>query len=378
MQTDVLIVGGGLAGCCLAYFLAKEGTDVVVIERHELNKMASGANAGSLHCQIPNTEFLENGDAWTKGFAPVLKLMKKSISLWEILEKELECDFEYSRTGGLLIAETAGQMRDIERKAAFEWKQGIEMEILSRADLFKMAPYISKNMVGAAYCPDEGKANPHKTTPAIARAAGQCGGRIFHHTSVDAVKRVRTGFHVKTSIGDIYAGRVVNSAGADAGLVANMLGVNLDIVGFPIQVNVTECAAPLVKHLLYFAGDRLTLKQSRSGGFLIGGGWPSTMNQKTGQLSVNPSSVRSNMRAALCLVPSLRDIRLLRTWPAFVNGTKDWKPLLGEVPGVKGFYMNVFPWMGFTAGPMSARVVADQILGRQPSMDIRGISVLHQ
>ena len=101
-------------------------------------------------------------------------------------------------------------------------------------------------------------------------------------------------------------------------------------------------------------------------------------NSQTGQLSVNPDSVRKNMRAALSLVPSLFDVRLLRTWPAIVNGTQDWKPLLGEVPGVKGFYMNMFPWMGFTAGPICARIVADLIVGRKPSMDMCGISALHQ
>jgi sarcosine oxidase subunit beta len=378
MRTDVLVVGGGLAGCSLAYFLAKEGVDVIVIERHALNKMASGSNAGSLHCQIPNTEFLENGENWVRGFAPVLKLMKKSICLWETLEKELNADFEISKSGGLLIAETEDQMHDIERKAKFERQQGIEMEILCRDDLLKMAPYVSDKMLGAAYCPDEGKANPHKATPAIAAAAGSYGARIYNHTSVDAIEPVGDGFQIKTSMGNISARRVVNAAGAQAADIAGMLGIKLDIAGFPIQVNVTEPAPPLVKHLLYFAGDRLTLKQARSGGFLIGGGWPSTINRQTGQLSVNPQSVRKNMHAALSLIPSLFDVRLLRTWPAIVNGTKDWKPLLGEVPGVKGFYMNMFPWMGFTAGPMSARIVADLILGRQSSMDMRGISVLHQ
>ena len=377
MHTDVVIIGGGLAGCSLAYFLALEGIEVIVIERFELNKLASGANAGSLHCQIPHTEFLENGECWTKRFAPVLKLMKQSITLWGTLEKELKSDLEFSQAGGLLIAETEAQMRDIEHKAEFEREQGIEMEILARDDLLKMVPYVSDKMVGAAYCLDEGKANPHKATPAFAKAAQQHGAKTFHYTTVDAIEAIGNGFNVKTSMGEVSAKRVVNAAGADAGRVARMVGVELDIAGFPIQVNVTERAAPLVKHLLYFAGDRLTLKQAKSGQFLIGGGWPSNMNTRTNQLSVNPDSIRNNMRAALALIPSLFDVRLLRTWPAIVNGTKDWKPLLGEVPGVKNFYMNMFPWMGFTAGPMSARIVADLVLGREPSMDIRGISVFH-
>lgn len=377
MYTDVVIIGGGLAGCSLAYFLALEGIEVIVIERFELNKLASGANGGSLHCQIPHAEFLENGEYWTNGFAPVLRLMNQSIKLWGTLEKELESDLEFSQAGGLLIAETETQIRDIERKAEFERKQGIEMEILTRNDLLRMVPYVSDKMVGAAYCPYEGKANPHKATSAFAKTAQKYGAKIYHYTTVDAIKMAGNRFSIKTSMGEIFSKRVVNAAGADAGRVAKMLGINLDISGFPIQVNVTERIAPLVQHLLYFAGDRLTLKQAESGAFLIGGGWPSNLNQRTNQLSVNPVSVRNNMRAALALIPSLSEVQLLRTWPAIVNGTKDWKPFLGEVPGVKGFYMNMFPWMGFTAGPMSARIVADLVLGRKPSMDLKDIAVFH-
>ena len=76
------------------------------------------------------------------------------------------------------------------------------------------------------------------------------------------------------------------------------------------------------------------------------------------------------------MVPRLADVSLLRTWPAIVNGTADWKPILGEVPGLPGFFMNMFPWMGFTAGPISALVTAELILGRKPSLDIAAFSAL--
>ncbi|MBV9701915.1 MAG: FAD-binding oxidoreductase, partial [Methylobacteriaceae bacterium] len=70
------------------------------------------------------------------------------------------------------------------------------------------------------------------------------------------------------------------------------------------------------------------------------------------------------------------DVHLLRTWPAIVNGTADWRPILGEVPGVPGFYICCFPWMGFTAGPICGLAVAELILGRKPSVDIAQFSAL--
>jgi glycine/D-amino acid oxidase-like deaminating enzyme len=220
-------------------------------------------------------------------------------------------------------------------------------------------------------------ASPLLATPALARAARNMGARFFTRTVLESIEETGDGFSAKTSIGEITAGRIVNCAGANSGRVAAMIGVDIEIEGFPIQVNVTERSAPLVKHLLYFAGNRLTLKQAQNGGFLIGGGWPSRINSKTGWPTINPDSVRGNMRAAISVIPALRDVRLLRIWPAIVNGTNDWRPILGELPGVQGFFMNMFPWMGFTAGPMASRIVADMVLGRKPAMDISGISILH-
>ncbi len=377
MRTDVLIVGGGLAGCFVAYFLAREGIDVVLIERTDLGSQASGANAGSLHCQIPNHEFLEKGEDWARAFSPALVLMRESIGMWAELGKELGTDLEFSQHGGLLVAETERQMRDIERKIKIERAQGISIDLLSRDDLRNRAPYISDNMIGGSYCADEGKASPLLATPALARAAASHGARIFTRTTVHSIDPARTGFDVITSMGPISTRRIVNSAGAGAGRIAAMVDVDIHIEGYPIQVNVTERSAPLVKHLLYYAGGRLTLKQAANGGFLIGGGWPSRFDPKSGWPTIDPDSVRENMRMAVAVIPDLYDVRLLRTWPAIVNGTRDWRPVLGEIPGVRGFFMNMFPWMGFTAGPMAARIVADLILGRKPAIDISEISTLH-
>jgi glycine/D-amino acid oxidase-like deaminating enzyme len=144
------------------------------------------------------------------------------------------------------------------------------------------------------------------------------------------------------------------------------LGVGFEIEGYPIQVNVTEPVAPFIKHLVYSAGEKLTLKQARMGSLLIGGGWPALLDPKSGRPMVNPASARTNLQVAVAAVPQLADIKLLRTWPAIVNGTADWRPILGEVPSVPGFYICMFPWMGLTAGPLSARLVADAVLGKKP------------
>src|SRR5260221_2699755 len=179
MQTEVLIIGGGLAGCATAYHPAREGVEVALVERYDINTQASGSNAGSIHAQIPHEPFMNRGDDWARNFAPTIPIMLESIRLWAGLEAELGCDLEVSLGGGILVAETPGQMRDIERKARLERAHGLGVEMLSQSDLPPVAPYVSDRMVGGPLCPTEGKANPLKVTPAFARAAAPHGAQIL-------------------------------------------------------------------------------------------------------------------------------------------------------------------------------------------------------
>src|SRR5579872_2918015 len=374
LTTDVLVIGGGLAGTATAYCLAREGIEVTLVERLDLNTQASGSNAGSLHLQIPFPEFLSEGDDWARVFTQAIPVMRESIGLWRGVGAELGVDLEVSIDGGLLVAETEAQMRDIARKAVIERAAGLTVELLSAADLRRIAPYLSERMIGAAYCPDEGKANPLKATPAFAAAARRRGARILANCEVTALASTGSGYRAETPAGPIQAGRIVNAGGANAGRIAAMLGIELPIQGVPIQVSVTEPAEPLVNHLVYFAGDKLTLKQAKNGSFLIGGGWSSLWSARAERPTVNPHSLRSNLRIARHVVPRLDSVSLLRVWPAVVNGTADWKPILGELPGRPGVFMTMFPWMGFTAGPMSALLTAELVLGRKPSLDVTAFS----
>ena len=366
MKTDVLIIGGGLSGCALAYFLAKEGVDTILLEKSGLNSQASGANSGSIHGQIPHDVFLEKGEDWAFSFGPSLRLMAESMDLWKILEDMLEADLEFRLTGGLLVARTDGEMQDVRRKIDIERKIGIEVEVLDRTDLQRIAPCISEKMVGGAFYPEEGKANPLLVTPAFANQAEKHGVTIFRQTEVKSIAMESRGFVVNTAIGQITCKRIANCAGVDAAQIGAMVGIKLQVRGHPLQVNVTEPIAPIVEHLVYSASDRLTLKQTRHGSCIIGGGWPSSIDPSTGRLRIDSESVTRNLKVAIQTVPELGCSHLVRTWPAMVNGTDDWYPILGETSKVKDFIMNVFPWMGFTAGPASSRLTADLMLGRRP------------
>ena len=91
---------------------------------------------------------------------------------------------------------------------------------------------------------------------------------------------------------------------------------------------------------------------------------------------VDLDALRGNLAVARHVVPRVGHAELVRSWAAIVNGTADWKPIIGEAPGHRGFFFNLFPWTGFTAGPISAQVISELILGRKPCIDIARLSAL--
>ncbi|WP_375589697.1 FAD-binding oxidoreductase [Hoeflea alexandrii] len=375
MKTDVLVIGGGIAGAATAYYLATEGVDVTLVEADDLNTQASGANAGSIHVQIQHPEFVSLGPDWARAYGPTLRLLIESQQMWLGLGAELGVDLDVSLGGGLLVATTPEQMRQIEAKAEIERSFGVPIEILDRDSLRTLAPYLAETAIGAGFCPIEGKANPLKATPAFAAAAERRGASMLTRTRILGLEPTSGGYRVRTGERTIEARRIVNAAGAAAADIAAMLGITIALQGVPLQVTVTEPVAPLIPHLVYSAAGKLSLKQAHNGSCLIGGGWHAR-RLADGRLVTNPAHLAGNMTNAANLVPTLGQARAVRSWTATVNGTEDWRPIIGEVPGHKGFFLSLFPWVGFSAGPITARLTADMILGRQPRLPLNGVSAL--
>ncbi|MCY4368803.1 MAG: FAD-binding oxidoreductase [bacterium] len=366
---DVLVVGGGVTGCSAAWHLAGYGAEVLLLEQFDLNTQASGRNAGSLHGQIQHGSFLEFGDEWGRAFLPALLFLHRSLDIWRGLGERLSTDLEVRLNGGLLIAETADQMRDIERKVAIERSVGVESDLLDRQDLAKVAPYVSSRMVGAQLSRVEGKANPMLAAPALARAAIGRGADIQVNTKVRGLDWGNGVFTALTSTGKVTARRVVLVTGNSLNRFASLWGRPLPIMDDPAQVGATEPMAPMVHHLVYYAGGQLTFKQAKAGTLLIGGGWSSDIDPSTGVTRVNPANLVANMRVALRVVPSLAGVRLIRTWSGAGLATPDLSPIIARL-GPPGLVVGVYPHMGLTAGPLLGRVLAQLALDRPPEVDL--------
>ncbi len=362
-QFDAIVVGGGIAGLTCARLLAAGGMRAAVVEAGVPGAAATSANAGSLHAQIPHDPFRNLGSDWARRFQPAVRLFIASLGLWRGLEAELNTDLEISFGGGLLVATNEAEMAEIAEKAAIERAAGLEVQLLGRDRIRAVAPYLADSAIGGAFAPAEGKANPLKLAPALAAAARAAGAQLCSGTGAARIAADGDAYVVQAGQQVWRAARVVIAAGSQSGELAGQLGCPLAIDAVAIQASVTEPVAPLVPHLVYCAGQKLTLKQSRHGSLLIGGGWDAAVDAD-GRPQVDTANLSANLAVALAMVPALAEVQLVRSWAAFVNGTADWLPIIGPLPGHRQVVTCFVPWMGFTGGPAAAALAAGMLLDR--------------
>ena len=165
-STDVLVIGGGILGCVTAFHLARAGVETMLVEKAELNREASGTNAGSLHFQIMrqpdySKERLEH-------LRDSVEIHAEASKLWSTIEQDLDCDLGVRLGGGLMIAETEDEFTALKEKCKVEQAMGLVSEIVTQADIAERFPHLSSHLLGADYCPARGTRIPsssHQPSP---------------------------------------------------------------------------------------------------------------------------------------------------------------------------------------------------------------------
>jgi glycine/D-amino acid oxidase-like deaminating enzyme len=359
-HADVVVIGGGLAGLCTAYFLAKDGADVLLVERDEAGMAASTANAGSLHVQLLSYDFNDDTPEDGGPAAHTLPLGPLSIALWKGIGAAVGEDLGIRTEGGLMLAEDTAAMDWLRRKAAMERRWGIESHVLGANELRALAPALSDTMIGADFVPAEGYGDPLRGTMAVLTLALHHGARLLRGAEVLAIERDGAAWRVDTSRGKVIAGRVVNATGPWAARIGRMVGLDLPVTGTVQQVIVTEPAPPLTRHLVALANRHLSLKQQASGGFLVGGGWFGGFDPVSGRTHNLRRSIEGNLWVCARVLPALRSLHFVRAWTG-INPAIDRAPILGEAPGLPGFF-NTVTANGYTLGPVVGRIMADAVL----------------
>ena len=390
---DVVVIGGGLLGCALAWMLARDGVAVLLVERDQLNAHASGQNAGSLHFQL-EYRMIEQGLQAARTAAEAMPLHLAAAELWSRLSAELGEELGVVQHGGLMLAEDAAQALLLETKVEIERSWGLDVQMLTGAQTRELAPYLSTAVVAAAYCPIEGKADTRIAAPAFARGAARCGATVRTRTEVRGLRRSGGSWRVDLQMPDggtsdrdpvtrsdasvqtVTADAVVLAAGVWTGDLGEMIDARLPTIPLALTMTVTTAQEPRIGHLVQHAGTRLSLKQAAAGNVLIGGGWPARLlTDATGRpdFTRRPEllgpEVSGNIDAAVRAVPWLACVPALRTWVGTTNVTPDQLPLVGAVPDRPGAFVAT-GGSAFTLGPSFARVLADLVQHRPAGQDL--------
>jgi 4-methylaminobutanoate oxidase (formaldehyde-forming) len=218
-QAQVVIIGGGVGGCSIAYHLTKMGwKDVVLLERHELTAGSTWHSAGLV--------------GQLRSDANLTRMMYYSTDLYRQLKEETGIDTGWREVGGLRLASSPERMEDIKRMVGMARSFGMPMELVSPKEAYDLFPLMNmEGVLGAAYTPNDGVIDPTGLTNALAAGAKNRGAKLFNETNVEAIHIKNGRVHeVVTDRGTIKTEIVVNAAGKWGGEVGNMVGLNLPVV----------------------------------------------------------------------------------------------------------------------------------------------------
>ncbi len=363
-----VVIGGGVGGCSILYWLARLGwDDVVLCERADLTSGSTFHSAGLV--------------GQLRGSLSLTKMMMNSVELYRRLGEEVGLETGWHEVGSLRLASSQERMEELSRQAGWAKTFGLPLELVSADEAQRLFPPMSTDgVLGAAYLPTDGYIDPSQLTQALAEGARRRGAEIYTNTRVNAIQVERgrvTG--VVTDKGEIETEIVVNAGGMFAGEIGRLAGVNVPIIPMAHEYLITKPSGvpldvPTMRDpslLVYFRGE--------SGGLVMGGyernpapwsldGIPADFNGKL--LAEDWPRFEELMENALVRVPELGDAEVIR----LINGPEAFTPdgefILGP-SDVRGFWVAAgFCAHGLAGAGGMGRLVAEWIVDGVPSLDV--------
>jgi sarcosine oxidase subunit beta len=383
-ETEILIIGGGIAGASTAYYLAQYAHNVTLLERGEIAAAASGVNAGSI-----------GAIGW--GNMPNLQsyLTMGSLEIFKSLQLDLGYDIEFRQSGCLQAIHTEAQYTFARDRMLDLCAKGYRVELLTTQEARSIEPEINPALLGCLYMPLRAQADPQKATRAFTAAAAQHGARILTHHEVTAVQPQGDGtYGVITPHETFRAETLVIAAGAWCQTMGAYLGLRIPILPVRGQMWATESLPPRVfqtissvesalqwhhkpgnddetpPELTHQGGQRLTRhlygRQTRKGEIIFGGD-----RQLVGyNTTPDPAGIEINHTHATEVLPFLRELTITRTWAGLMPFSLDGAPLIGNIPQRNRLYLvSGLASSGFGRGPMAGKLLADYIhTGHRPAV----------
>ena len=366
-RARAVVIGGGVGGCSILYWLTKLGwADAVLVERAELTSGSTFHSAGLV--------------GQLRGSLALTKMMMNSVELYRTLGDEVGLETGWREVGSLRLASSEERVEELARQAGWAKTFGLPLELVSAAEAQRLFPPMSTDRVlGAAYLPTDGYIDPSQLTFALAEGARRGGAEIYQHTRVTGISVERgrvTG--VVTDKGEIEAEVVVNAGGMFAKELGALAGVNVPVVPMAHEYLVTKPTGLPLDMPTMRDPSLLVYFRPESGGLIMGGyerhpapwsldGIPQDFNGKL--LAEDWPRFEELMANALVRVPALEEMEVIR----LINGPEAFTPdgefILGPTE-VRGLWTAAgFCAHGLAGAGGMGRLVAEWIVEGTPSLD---------
>ncbi|MBX9584550.1 MAG: FAD-dependent oxidoreductase [Gemmataceae bacterium] len=385
MSPDVVVVGGGVIGCAVAYYAAKRGLRVTLVDQPRRGR-ATSASAGGLW-PLGESVGLGCGVIYYKAMAGLgalpdgvhgpgqlprsfLDFAVRSNEMFPALAGELRAetglDVEYEPTSLLFLMYDEGDV-SFARPLWEHCPCGRDLtEWLTPDEVARAEPAVTPEVRGALRFHGDNQVNPYRLADAFRAAARALGAAILTHTEVTGLKvasnRVTA---VETEAGVIPCGYVVNAAGAWAPEVGRMAGLDIPVRPVRGQIVGTETLPKVLSACL--STTDCYLAQKGHGEVIIG----STTEEVGFDAGVTPAALKTLAAGAVRAVPFLANVRVKRTWSGLRPGTPDELPILGPVEGLGGYLSACGHFRtGILNAPLTGLLTADLIVGDRPSFPV--------
>lgn len=379
-RPEIIVIGGGVIGSSITYYLSKMGKKVLMIEKKDNCSGSAGASDGVVgyHTKKPGLQ---------------MELAIQSIAMFEELSKELGMDIEYRKDcGGMQPAETKLEWEILSEIVKEQRKSGVDIRMISIEEACKIEPQLNPDLYGALYSPTSGKVNPIRLTFAYVQAAKRLGAQVLSNTEVtDVLVKMGRVMGVETSKGTYYADQVIDAAGSWAAEIAAMAGVDLPIRPRKGQLFITEPLGPFMDVTLQCArynvikfkpeavGDKavlrmgasLSIEQTENGGLVIG----STREFAGYDRENTLEAMEVTMRRAIRFFPALKDVNIIRAFAGLRPFTPDGIPVIGEVEKLPGFFVAAgHEGDGIALAPITGKLMAELLVQGKSSYPLEAFS----
>ncbi|HEU4729664.1 MAG TPA: FAD-binding oxidoreductase [Kofleriaceae bacterium] len=353
-SAEIVIVGGGVIGLSIAYYLAKRGlTNVVVIERGYLAEGASGRNGGGVRQQ------------WSTELN--IRLMQQSVELCRRFAVDVGVNVWFRQGGYLFLARSAAEVARLEKNIALQNRCGVATRMLEPRQALSIVPELDlTGIVGAAYNPSDGILFPWPFLWGYARQAAAHGARIFTQTPVGGIEPLKSGgYIVHTPRGAVRARRVVNATGAWSPKLAAMIGVQIPTYPIRHEICSSEPLKPFLRPMVSELASGLYCSQSMRGEIV--GGVTIPGHGSTYGMGSTLQFLATYARRLVRLMPVLGDIKVLRQWAGPYDQSPDGNPILGAAPGHPDFFLACgFVGHGFMMAPIIGKLYSEWLTGATP------------